>query len=131
MQATSKPNDLGIAARILRTNGRPGRRTVVSTKVTRHEQKELESAARLEGKVLSEWAREVLLEKARSGPTGTAIFTELIAQRLFLNTVLRSLALGETLTPQAYAQVLAEVKASKHEHAKDILAQYQNQNGAK
>lgn len=131
MQATSEPNDLGIAERIIRTSGRASRRTVVSTKVTRHEQKELESAARREGKVLSEWAREVLLEKARSGPTGTAIFTELLALRLLMNGVLRSIVTDEKLSPQAYQQLVTEVRTTKHAAARDVLTQYINQEGSK
>ena len=60
MDQPETANDLGIADRLRRTRGRAGRRTVVSTKVTRDEQRELETAAKREGKVLSEWAREIL-----------------------------------------------------------------------
>ena len=129
MHKTETAGDLGISERILRSQGRPGRRTVASTKVTRHEQKELEEAAKREGKVLSEWAREVLLEKARTGPTGTAIFTELVALRLFVNNVLRTLVMGGTMSEKDYAQVLVEVRNAKHDTSREVLSQYQKQNG--
>ena len=97
----------------------------------RHERSssELEAAAEREGKALSEWAREVLLEKAQASQTDTALFTEVIALRMLMSTVLRTVALGERLSPEAYAQVLAEVRANKHETARDVLSQYQTQTG--
>ena len=131
MSHTEQAADLGISSRIRRSQGRLARNAIASVKVTKDEQKELEAAAKHEGKALSEWAREVLLEKARTGPTGTATFTELVALRMLTSTVLRTLALGETVTAEAYAQILAEVKTSKHEIAKDVLTQYQNQGSGK
>ncbi|ADW71401.1 plasmid mobilization protein [Granulicella tundricola] len=129
MNATEATKHLGIGERIRRSSGRAGRRTVASTKVTLQEHAELEAAAKQEGKVLSEWAREVLLEKARTGPTGTAVFTELIALRLLANNVLRSIALGKVMTEKEYAQVLSEVKNGKRITAAEILTQYRNQEG--
>ena len=67
-----------------------------------------------------------MLREARTTHTDTAVFTELVALRLFLSNILRTVALGQTMTPEAYAQVLAEVRNGKHEAARDMLAQYQN-----
>ena len=125
MDHTEPANDLGIADRLRRTRGRAGRRTVVSTKVTRSEQQELETAAKREGKVLSEWAREILLDRAQKGKAESAVFTELIALRLLLNGVLRPLVLGESLTREQYQQLLIEVRNTKHDTARDVLTQYQ------
>ena len=63
--------------------------------------------------------------RARQGTADTALLTELIALRMLMSMVLRSVALGEKLTPEAYAQILAEVRRGKHETTRDVLAQYQ------
>ena len=131
MDAPEAPDDLGIGDRIRRSQGRLSRVIPASTKVTRTEHQEFEAAAKREGKALSEWFRDVLLREARTGKADTAVFTELIALRLLMINVLRPLALGDTITREAYAQILAEEKASKHDAAKDVLTQYQKPEGAK
>ena len=125
MQEQQTLPDLGIAERLRRTRGRPGRRTVASTKVTRQEQDELETAAKREGKVLSEWAREVLLEAARGTRTDPAVFTELVALRMLVMMTLRPIALGDKVSPEAYEQILAEVRNGKQDAAREMLSQYQ------
>ena len=125
MQKPEMISDLGIADRLRRTRGRPGRRTVASTKVTPREHEELETAAKREGKVLSEWAREALLEHARKGRSDAAVFTELMALRLLMNGVLRELALGRTMTPEQHQALVTEVRRTKHEVATNVLKQYQ------
>ena len=125
MDEQSQVRDLGIGARLSRSKGRSSRDQMANARVTRDEQKELAAAARAEGKALSEWAREVLLERARKGKAEAAVFTELIALRLLLNGVLRPLVLGEALTREQYQQLLTEVRNTKHDTARDVLAQYQ------
>lgn len=115
---------LAIDARLTRSSSRARRDRMANARVTATEQKELEQAARAEGKALSEWGREVMLERARKGTADTALLTELVALRMLMSMVLRSVALGEKLTPEAYAQILAEVRKGKHETARDVLAQY-------
>ena len=126
MGSLSTLAEIGIDSRIRRSQGRLARNAIASAKVTRDEQQELEAAARRENKALSEWAREVLIREARTKHTDAAVFTELVALRLLLSNILRTVALGETMTPEAYAQVLAEVRNGKHEAARDMLAQYRN-----
>ena len=70
-----------------------------------------------------------MLHAAQETPTDLPVFTEVVALRMLLNTVLRAVALGEKMTPEAYAQVLAEVRTEKHEAAKDMLSQYQQTTG--
>ena len=124
MTETSAPL-LAIDTRITRSSSRARRDRMANARVTASEQKELEQAARAEGKALSEWGREVMLTRARQGTADTALLTELIALRMLMSMVLRSVALGEKLTPEAYAQILAEVRRGKHETTRDVLAQYQ------
>ena len=116
MQEQQTLPDLGIAERLRRTRGRPGRR---------QEQDELETAAKREGKVLSEWAREVLLEAARGTRTDSAVFTELVALRMLVMMTLRPIALGDKVSPEAYEQILAEVRNGKQDAAREMLSQYQ------
>ena len=125
MDRGSAANDLGIGDRLRRSRGRAGRVIPASTKVTRDEQGELEAAAKREGKALSEWAREVLLERARKGRAEGAVFTELIALRLLMNGVLRELAIGRTMTPEQHQALVTEVRKTKHEVADSVLKQYQ------
>jgi hypothetical protein len=123
--------DLAISDRMGRSYGRAARRMVASTKVTKQEHDEFDKAAKRLGKVLSEWAREVLLREARQSPTDQALFTELMAIRLLLNAALRPLVLHESMTREQYGQLLAEVKRTKHDIASDVLAQYQTTTGGK
>ena len=125
MSTETNASLLQIDARITRSNSRARRDRMANARVTASEQKELEQAARAEGKALSEWGREVMLTRARKGAADTALLTELIALRMLMSMVLRSVALGEKLTPEAYAQILAEVRKGKHETTRDVLAQYQ------
>ncbi len=131
MDTPYKPNDLGIPERMRPAQGRPVRSRTLGVRLSPAEEEQVKRVATAEGMHTTEWAREVLLEKARSGSTGTAVFTELIALRMLVSNVLRPLALGENITREAYAQILAEVKGSKHDAAKDVLTQYQNPTGGK
>ena len=127
MNQETPVRDLGIASRLTRSEGRASRDQMANARVTAAEKQELAAAAKAEGKALSEWSREVLLREARSGCTQTAIFTELMALRLLMNGVLRPLALGETLSREKYQALVAEVRSSKHETARDVLTQYEPQ----
>jgi hypothetical protein len=126
MEQQMQPADLGITARLSRSRGRTSRDQMANARVTRDEQRELVEAARADGKALSEWAREVLLERARGGANSGTVFTELIALRMLINNVLRSIVLGRTMSEKEYAQLIAEVKSNKHSAAADVLTQYQD-----
>ena len=115
---------LGIGDRIRRSQGRQARNTMAAAKVTREERLELAAAAEADGKAFSEWAREALLKQARAGATEGAIFTEVVALRMQLNIVLRSIALGEKMTPDSYTAALNEVRTGKHKTSQELLRQY-------
>jgi hypothetical protein len=91
--------------------------------VTHAEQEELESAARGQGKALSEWAREVLLREARR-TEDDALFTEVIAMRVLLNNVLRPIALGQKMTTESFNDVLTKVRTDKRIAAREVMQQY-------
>ena len=114
---------LDFKNRLRRSRGRSGRTFVASARVTSEEQNELEAAAGAQGKALSEWAREVLLREARA-PRGDALFTEVVATRMLLNLVLKSVACGEVMTPETFSAVLTKVRTTKHKQALDMMDQY-------
>ncbi len=130
MTTTDIAKDLGIASRMTRSRGRTGRNENANARLTRVELDELKAAAKAQGKALGEWNREVLLREARQGFSDRAIFTELIAMRMFLNMSLRAIAVKTAaLTDISFSQILAEAKKEKHQGAADVLTQYQNHNG--
>ena len=109
--------------RLRRSQGRTGRTFAATAKVTRKEQQELEDAARLSGKALSEWSREVLLREARR-TNGDAVFTEGIATRLLMLELLRPLLKQAGVGNEAISEVMAGVREAKHRTAREVMKQY-------
>ena len=126
MADQTSTTNLGIASRIRRSHGRGGRVHPVTSKLTREERDELAKIAARDGKALGEWARETLLHYARQARAESAAFTELIALRMLLNAVLRSIVVGKKMTEAEYNTLLTELRRAKHATAQDVLAQYQN-----
>ena len=125
MSIQPAPTDLGISSRIRRSRGRGARVIPATSKVSREEMAELETAAALEGKALGEWGRDVLLGAARGSRMDLALFTELTALRLLMINVLRPLALGQTIKAEDFQAILAGVRNDKHDAAQQLLTQYQ------
>jgi hypothetical protein len=126
MNTDQPQKDLGMAHRLRRAKGRPVRTRSIASRFTPDEEREITRAAESAGKYTAEWARDVLLQAARATGGEGAVFTELVALRMLTSTVLRSVALGEKISGDAYAQILAEVRTGKHEAARDILNQYRS-----
>jgi hypothetical protein len=126
MEAIPNQRDLGIEGRIRRTEGRPSRTRSLASRFTPGEEIELKVAAKASGKFTAEWAREVLLCAARTRSSDAAVITEVVALRMLVSTVLRSIALRETLTPDAFTQILSDVRSGKHDATRDVLNQYQS-----
>ena len=106
-----------------RARGRDSRNYIASARVTKSEQQELEEAARLEGKALSEWCRETLLGVARR-ETVTPIFTEVIATRMLLNAVLHKAVSGKNMTDEDFSAEVQAVRIDKHKAASEVMQQY-------
>ena len=114
---------LAFEERLRRSERRLPRKRVASTKVTSAELKELEQTAEKDGKTISEWSREVLLKEAR-GLKKDPVFTELIAMRLLLNSVLRYVVCGEHMTQVAYNAEMQTIRLTKHKAAEEVMQQY-------
>jgi hypothetical protein len=109
--------------RLRRSNGRSSRHAVVSVRLTKSEQAELERMAKTDRKALSEWCRDVLLAAAR-GEIVTPTFTEIVAIRQLLNSALRHVACGDVMTPAAFQDELQGIRTSKHKAAAEVMQQY-------
>ena len=109
--------------RLRRSSGRSSRHSVVSVRLTKSEQAELERMAKTDRKALSEWCRDVLLAAAR-GETVTPTFTEIVAIRQLLNSALGHVTCGEVMTPTAFQDELQGIRTSKHKAAAEVMQQY-------
>jgi len=115
--------NLNLEVRLARSEGRSGRDRMANARVTAKEQRELHEAARLHGKSLSEWAREILLREARR-PAHDPLFTELIATRMILLNLLKPLAMGQIVTPEDFNRISATVRSDKRKVSQEIQQQY-------
>ena len=120
----SKQNDgIDFEHNLRRARGRDSRNYIASARVTKGEQQELEEAARLEGKALSEWCRETLLGVARR-ETVTPIFTEVVALRQLLNYALEQIASGKAIPTETFREEVQTIRKTKHKAAAEVMQQY-------
>ena len=106
--------------------GRESRNQTLTTKVTATEYRAVENAAGADAKTTGEWLRDLALRaiaaKAGSGAE-TVVLPEIVGVRLLLVNVLRSVATGQTLTPEAFDKLLDQIGTAKHELAGKLLAE--------
>ncbi len=109
-----------------RLRGRERRSHNLSTKLTVAEESAIEQVASHAGKTPSEWAREVLLREAKlSGDSISTetLMTEIVGLQLFLTHALQPVACGEQMSPGQYEELMRQVKASKYQAAREVVAQ--------
>jgi hypothetical protein len=130
MPLTIKPNVLAPESRLPRSRGRTARAFCVSSRVTEGELRCLEKAAGDNGKAVSEWAREVLLEVAqRSGPD--VVLVELVATRMLLVNMLKMIGQTRALPEAEYTKIHAEVQKVKRKIARELAEQTERLNSTK
>ena len=93
----------------------PLRTKSIGFKVSEEEYAALETAAQASGRTLGEWCREVIL-RGGSASDDPAL-AEIVGVRLLLVNVLRPLAAGEKLAPEAFDKMLDQISEVKHELA--------------
>jgi hypothetical protein len=93
------------------------RNTTRCLKLTQEEARLLDEVACANGVARSEWMRQVILRELRSAPTSDASLAEILGVRLLLVNVLRPLASGQRLTPEAFDKLLDEISTAKHDLA--------------
>ena len=96
----------------------PLRTKSIGFKVSEEEYAQLETAAQASGRTLGEWCREVIL-RAGSASDDPAL-AEIVGVRLLLVNVLRPLAAGQRLTPEAFDKLLDEISEAKHQLARKL-----------
>ena len=89
----------------------------VTAKLTKEELGKVTEFARSQGLARGEWIREVILNEMRKGSHSDPSLAEILGVRLLLVNVLRPLAAGQTLTPEAFDKLLDEISEAKHQLA--------------
>jgi len=106
--------------------GRESRNQTLTTKVTATEYRAVEDAAGAEAKTTGEWLRDLALDAVAAqtaGGTERVVLPEIVGVRLLLVNALRSVATGQTMTPEAFDKLLDQISTAKHELAGKILAE--------
>jgi hypothetical protein len=97
------------------------------TKLNEEETAALEKHCRDKGVTPGELIRQLILAELGRGTlsnaTGDPVLTEILGVRLFLVNVLRPLAVGQKLTPEAFDKLLDEIGSAKHKLAAQILSE--------
>jgi hypothetical protein len=102
--------------------GRESRNRSLNTKLTPTEFAAVERAAAANGCALGEWVRDVILQELRRGSASDPSLAEILGVRLLLVNVLRPLAAGQRLTPEAFDKLLDEISEAKHALAGKLAA---------
>ena len=78
--------------------------------------------ARSKGLARGEWIREVILREVRGGAASDPSLAEILGVRLLLVNVLRPLAAGQRLSPEAFDKLLDQISDAKHQLASNLAA---------
>src|SRR5713101_5990234 len=93
----------------------------VTAKLTKEERAKVTEFAKSQGLARGEWIRDVILREMRGASASDPSLAEILGVRLLLVNVLRPLAAGQRLTPEAFDKLLDEISDAKHKLA-DRLA---------
>src|SRR5580658_8684898 len=94
----------------------------VTAKLTKEELGKVTEFARSQGLARGEWIRDVILTEMRKGSASDPTLSEILGVRLLLVNVLRPLAAGQRLTPEAFDKLLDEISEAKHQLAGKLAA---------
>jgi hypothetical protein len=98
------------------------RNATVCLKLTQQEVKLLDQIATAKGMARSEWMRDVILRELRGDSANDPSLAEILGVRLLLVNVLRPLAAGQRLAPEAFDKLLDEISEAKHALAGKLAA---------
>jgi hypothetical protein len=91
-------------------------------KVSEEEYAQLDAAAQTSGRSLGEWCRQMILGTSDAAAHDPAL-AEIVGVRLLLVNVLRPVAAGEKLAPEAFDKLLDQISEVKHELATKLQQQ--------
>jgi hypothetical protein len=94
----------------------------VTAKLTKEERERVTEFARSQGLARGEWIRDAILKEMRGESASDPSLAEILGVRLLLVNVLRPLAAGQRLTPEAFDKLLDEISEAKHELAGRLTA---------
>ena len=94
----------------------------MTAKLTKEELGKVTEFARSQGLARGEWIRDVILREMRGGSASDPSLAEILGVRLLLVNVLRPLAAGQRLTPEAFDKLLDEISEAKHALAGKLAA---------
>jgi hypothetical protein len=94
----------------------------VTAKLTKEELERVTEFARSQGLARGEWIRDVILRELCGGLVSDPSLAEILGVRLLLVNVLRPLAAGQRLTPDAFDKLLDEISEAKHGLARKLAA---------
>ena len=86
----------------------------VTAKLTKEELGRVTEFARSQGLARGEWIRDVILRELHAGSVSDPSLAEILGVRLLLVNVLRPLAAGQRLAPDAFDKLLDEISDAKH-----------------
>ena len=130
MSLTASPDSLDLIKQLRRSRGRSGRVFSVNSKLTEPELRLIENAASHNGKAVSEWAREILIEAARrTGPD--VVLVELVATRMLLVNMLKMIGQTRALPEAEYTKIHSEVQKVKRRIARELTEQTERLNTTK
>jgi len=93
----------------------------VTAKLTKDELRSVTEFARSQGLARGEWIRDVILRELRGGSGRDPSLAEILGVRLLLVNVLRPLAAGQRLAPEAFDKLLDEISDAKHQLAGKLI----------
>jgi hypothetical protein len=105
------------------TNKTVFRNTTRCLKLTAEEARSVDEVATANGVARSEWMRDAILRELRGAPASDASLAEILGVRLLLVNVLRPLAAGQKLTPEAFDKLLDSISSAKHELAGKLTSE--------
>lgn len=100
------------------------RNTTRCLKLTEEEARLVDEVATANGVARSEWMRDAILRELRPAPaSNNTSLAEVLGIRLLLVNVLRPLAAGQKLTPEAFDKLLDDISTAKHELAGKLASE--------
>jgi hypothetical protein len=94
----------------------------VTTKLTKEERAKVTECAKSHGLTRGEWIRSVILREVRAASVRDPSLAEILGVRLLRVNVLRPLAAGQRLAPEAFDRLLDEISDAKHQLAGKMAA---------
>lgn len=95
----------------------------VTAKLTKQERKAVTDFAKSRGLARGQWMRDAILRELRGASATDTSLAEILGVRLLLVNVLRPLAAGQKLTPEAFDKLLDEISTAKHDLAGKLTSE--------